>query len=234
MRRRPLARFARDERAISAVEFSIIFPFLLILMLGGIQLVVFTNAVRKVELAASTMSEMISQAVPPTSQTTTATVNQLDLHFSYDSTMLVFPYLMKDAAGQNIAWWQDITIDFASIQFTQISTTCGTQADQSPCYLANVVWTSSGTVGNNYRPCVVPQLATTSNVPNRTTLPSSVFGPGSIIAVDIVYKFTPGFGARFLGTQTISRSVYVQPRYATLINYNTTGNDGIAQKCPGY
>ena len=228
------ARFAIDAEGASAIEFSIVFPVLVLLMLAGIQLVVYVNAVRKVELVASSISEMISQAAPPNSQSVTATVNQLDLHFSYDSTIVIFPYLLKDAAQKGIAWWQDITIDYASIQFTQTSTACGTQQDQSPCYLANVVWTSTGTVGNNARPCVLPQLPTTSNTPNRTTLPANVFGPGSIVAIDVAYTFTPTFGGAFLGSYRIARSVYVQPRYATLINFDTTGNDGIATKCPGY
>ncbi|GJD67067.1 hypothetical protein MPEAHAMD_7274 [Methylobacterium frigidaeris] len=32
----------------------------------------------------------------------------------------------------------------------------------------------------------------------------------------------------------IARSMYVQPRYATLVNFHVAGNDGIATKCPGF
>ena len=223
--------FLRDTRAVSAIEFAVIFPALLVLMLGGIQLVIYINAVRKVELLASSISEMISQAAPPSTQTTTATVNQLDIHFGYDSTLVIFPYVMKDAARKNVPWWQNISISFASIQFTQNSNACDGQSDQSTCYSANVVWTSIGTNGSNYRPCLGSQQPTTSTTPSRYTLPANVFGSGSIIVVDIFFDFTPTFGQNIFGTQRISRSVYVQPRYAALVDYDMTNNDGIATKC---
>ena len=227
-------RFGADTRAVSAVEFAVIFPVLLILMLAGTQLVTYINATRKVELIAHSITQMLSQAQPP-QNATVATVNAADLHFSYDSALVLFPYLMKDASRQGLQWWQDITITFASVAFTQTATSCPSGGDQSSCYAANVVWTSTGTSGGNYRPCTPAQLpADNTAPPSRTTLPRSVFGPGSLIAVDVVFNFQPSFAARFIPAARIARSMYVQPRYALLINYDTTGNDGIAVKCPGY
>jgi len=227
-------RFGTDTRAVSAVEFALIFPVLLILMIAGTQLVTYINATRKVELLAQSISQMLSQAQPP-QNTTVATVNAADLHFSFDSTLVLFPYLMKDAPRQGLQWWQDITITFASVAFTQTASNCTGTTDLSNCYAANVVWTSTGTSGGNYRPCTPAQLpADNAAPPSRTTLPRSVFGPGSLIAVDVVFNFQPSFGARFIPAVRIARSMYVQPRYAALVNFDTTGNDGIAVKCPGY
>ena len=142
---------------------------------------------------------------------------------------------MNDANRKGIAWWQDITIKYASIQFTQISTSCAGAADQSACYVANVVWTSTGTTGNNARPCLIPQLAADDNAsPTNLTLPRSLFGPGSIIAVDVSFTFVPTFGSQFLPPIQINRSVFVQPRYAALIKFDASSNDGIATTCPGY
>ena len=227
------ARFLRDTRAVSAIEFALILPVLLILMLGATQLVTYINASRKVELIAHSISQMISQAMPP-SGATVATVNATDLHFSFDSALVLFPYLMKDAPRQGLQWWQDIAITYAAVAFTQTASSC-TGTDLSACYAAAVAWTSSGTTGGNYRPCIVPQLAAADTAPpSRTTLPRSVFGPGSIVAVDVVFNFKPSFGARFIPAVRIARSMYVQPRYATLVNFDPTGNDGIATKCPGF
>lgn len=226
-------RFLGDTRAASVIEFALILPVLLILMLGGIQLVTYIDASRKVGLIAQSISQMISQAMPP-SGSTVATVTAADLHFSYDSTLVLFPYLLKDAPQQGLQWWQDIAITYAAVAFTQTSSNC-TGGDLSACYTAAVAWTSSGTTGGNYRPCKVPQLpAADTTPPNRTTLPRSVFGPGSIVAVDVVFNFRPTFGARFIPAVRIARSMYVQPRYAALVNFDTTGNDGIAVKCPGF
>jgi Flp pilus assembly pilin Flp len=226
-------RFLGDTRAASVIEFALILPVLLILMLGGIQLVTYIDASRKVGLIAQSISQMISQAMPP-SGSTVATVTAADLHFSYDSTLVLFPYLLKDAPRQGLQWWQDIAITYAAVAFTRTSSNC-IGGDLSACYTAAVAWTSSGTTGGNYRPCKVPQLpAADTTPPNRTTLPRSVFGPGSIVAVDVVFNFRPTFGARFIPAVRIARSMYVQPRYAALVNFDTTGNDGIAVKCPGF
>ena len=227
-----LRRFATRQDGVSAIEFALVLPVLIILLLAGIQIVLYINATRRVEAIASSISEMISQAAPQTGLTDT-TVNALDLHFGYDATLVLFPYIMKDAAQKNVAWWQDISISYASVQFTQIpGSNCTGNADQSSCYTANVVWTSSGTAGANYRPCLVPQLpADDTAPPSRSTLPRSLFGPGSIIAVDVVFTFVPTFGAKFLQSLKIARSVFVQPRYAPVIKFDNSGNDGIASTC---
>jgi Flp pilus assembly protein TadG len=228
----PTQGFIGDTRAVSAVEFALIFPVLLVLMLAGIQLVTYINATRKVELIAQSISQMISQAQPP-QNSTTATVNATDLHFSFDSALVLFPYLMKDAPRQGLQWWQDIAITFASVSFTQTATNCTGTTDLSNCYAAKVIWTSTGTTGGNYRPCTPAQLpADNTAAPSRATLPRSVFGPGSLIAVDVVFTFRPSFGARFIPAMRIARSMYVQPRYASLVDLDSTGNDGIATKCP--
>lgn len=223
-----------DRRGVSAIEFAMVLPVLILLMLGGIQLVLYINATRRVAMVADSIGEMISQAAPPVSSTT-ASVNQLDLHFAYDAALVVFPYLMTDAARQNIAWWKNITIDFASIQFQSNGLSCGSGSDQSGCYTAMVGWTSIGTTGSNYRPCITPQIAANDTAaPSRFTLPRSIYGPGSVIAIDVIFIFTPTFGARYLPSVTIKRSVYIQPRYAQFITYDMSNNDGIATLCPGF
>ncbi|RYB01910.1 TadE/TadG family type IV pilus assembly protein [Lichenibacterium ramalinae] len=228
-------RFLAAEAGTSAIEFALVLPVLALLLLAGLQVVLYVNATRRVELVANSISQMISQAAPATPSSTTATVNALDLHFSYDSALVLFPYLMRDASRQGVAWWQDITIDYASIQFTQTSQSCSGATDQSACYVANVVWTSTGTAGNRNRPCVVAQAAADDTAaPSPKTLPRSVFGSGSIIAVDVSFTFVPTFGSQFLQPIQITRSVFVQPRYASLIKFDTSGNDGIASTCPGF
>ncbi len=232
MRRLPTQRFASAIRGTVAVEFAFAMPVLMVLAMLGVQVISYVNAVRKVEMLASSISQMISQAVPPQGSST-ATVNYQDIHFSYDSGLVVFPYLMSDAKRQGVPWWQDIYIDYASVQFTPIANkTCAVGGDQGTCYLANVVWTSSGTTGPNYRACLIPQLAMNDTAaPNKLALPKSIFGPGSVIVIDIVFTYHPAFAGNLMPAMRIARSVYVQPRYATLIDYNTTNSDGIVSKC---
>lgn len=222
----------RSTDATSATEFALILPALLLMLLAGVQVVQFIDASRKVERVANSISQMISQATPPNQSSTDASVTAQDIHFSYDAAMVIFPFLMRDAVQKGKSWWQDISINYASIQFTQTGTGCGSNADQSSCYAAKVLWTSTGTTGGQYRPCLLPQLPAPDTSPTSpNTLPKSLFGPGSIIAIDVSFAFVPSIGARFLPSVTIARSVYVQPRYANVINFDTTNNDGIVSKC---
>ena len=208
-------------------------PVLLILMLSGFQLISYINATRKVEALAAAISETISQ-VSPAQNSSTATITDLDLQLSTDSALVIFPYLMTDAKRQNIKWWQDISIQYSSVQFTQVLTSCAGQADQSACYTATVAWTTKDASGFNYRACVVPQVPVDDTaVPSRLSLPRSVYGPGTLIVIDVVFKFQPTFGAKYLPAVTIARSVYVQPRYAASIKLSLdTNNTGIASTCP--
>ncbi|KMO13192.1 pilus assembly protein TadE [Methylobacterium platani JCM 14648] len=230
-----MRRFRSSEDGIAAVEVALILPVLMTIMLGGIQIVAYINAVRKVELVVQSISQMVSQTKPPDGSTT-ATVNATDLHFSFDAALVLFPYLMGEAKRQGKAWSQVITINYASIRFTQTATTCTDTTDQSACYRADVVWTSTGTAqpaaGPAYRPCGTPQIAGSNTAPPlRTTLPRSLFSPAAVVVIDVVFTFRPTFGASYLPSLTIARSAYVQPRYATLVDYDTTNNDGIASKC---
>ena len=72
------------------------------------------------------------------------------------------------------------------------------------------------------------------SAPNRTTLPRSSYGPGSLVAIDVVFDFQPTFGSGFVPAIRIARSAYVMPRYASLVNYDTTNNTGIATRCTGF
>ncbi|GJE58419.1 TadE/TadG family type IV pilus assembly protein [Methylobacterium trifolii] len=233
-----LRRFAAANGAMAAVEFGLVLPILLAIMFGGTQVVTYINATRKVDLVARSISQMISQVTPP-GGSTVATVNATDMHFSFDAALVLFPFVMADSKRQGISWWQDISINYASIQFTQLATNCTNSADMSACYRANVVWTSTGTAqpksGDNYRPCVTAQTPSDNSAsPSRATLPRSVYGPASLVVIDVVFNFTPTFGSQFIPPVRIARSAYVQPRYASLVNFDTTSNDGIATKCPGY
>ena len=231
-RQTSLREFAASCDAASAIEFALVVPILILMMLAGLQLVLYVNATRKVEYVAASISQMISEATPPSNATTNASVNAADLHFSYDSTLVLFPYIMLDAARKNISWWQDISINYASIQFNPVKNSTCSGYDQSACYTAQVVWTSSGTSGTNKRQCSSKQSVADDNVtPSPTTLPRSVFGPGSVIAVDVAFTFVPTFGAKFLPSINIVKSIFLQPRYASLITFDPTNNDGIASTC---
>ena len=231
---RTLGRFRDGRDGVSVVEFAILLPVLLLLAQGAILLVLYVNANRKVTKVANAIAQIISQATPGLN-TTTAFVDADDLRFAYDATMVLFPYILTDAANRKIDWRNGISVNFSSIAFTKNGKTCPSGADQSSCYIASVVWTSSGVAGANFRPCLVPQTPTDDiGRPLKTLLPRSLYGPGSVIAVDVKFTFNPPFGSSILPPIDIARSAYLQPRYASLINLDAANIDPIAARCPGY
>ncbi|WP_236728714.1 TadE/TadG family type IV pilus assembly protein [Methylobacterium sp. WSM2598] len=213
---RPGARLWGDAAGVAAIEFAAALPVLLVVMAVGLQVALYVNAKRSVERLARTISQMISQAVPPAGAAT-ATVNAADIRFGFDAAIVLFPYVLADAARQGIPWQSNIAINAAGIAFTKVASGCSDPTDQSACYVANVVWTSSGTGGSTYRPCLVAQQpAGNAAPPSPTTLPRSVFGPASLVVVDVVFTFRPTFGATYVrprGSPTRSTSSPATPRW---------------------
>jgi Flp pilus assembly protein TadG len=213
--------FWRARQAIAATEFALVLPLLVILMLGSVEAARLIVSARKVTLVATTAVEMLTQ-------NGTGKVNYVDLHFATDSTMVIFPQILQDAAQKGISWKNDISVSMASVVFTPNPSTCTSNCS----YNANVVWNS----GPNKRTCgVLLVSATDTATPSNTKLPADVFGPGSIIVVDVLFNYTPIFGLGLFGTIPIARSAYLAPRYVSLIKYAVvSGDDGVGAECPGY
>lgn len=230
---RPLRRFVRDRRGVAGVEFVMLFPVLLVMILVGTQVASYINAARKVERISNSIAQMLAEAAPPSDNSTTvATVNSGDLNFGIDSAMLIFPYVFKDRLRTGGVWYGNLRIGMASVQFAQKPGICNNPADLSGCYTANVVWSF------NYgmpRPCGVPLTPVAdTDPPSATTLPRSVYGPGSVVVVDVTFDFTPMFGENVLPHIVIRRSTYLQPRSASRVSFDTVHSDGSATLCPGY
>jgi Flp pilus assembly protein TadG len=88
--------FWRARQAIAATEFALVLPLLVILMLGSVEAARLIVSARKVTLVATTAVEMLTQ-------NGTGKVNYVDLHFATDSTMVIFPQILQDAAQKGIS-----------------------------------------------------------------------------------------------------------------------------------
>jgi Flp pilus assembly protein TadG len=222
--------FARSRRGVAAVEFALVLPFMVLLMLGSVEVARLITFSRKIELVANTAVEMLSQndtSAPGNSNE--GVVNYQDLHFTQGAALVIFPQLLKDAANKGVLWTSDISISMASVTFTPTPSTCTT----SCTYTANVVWNS----GPNPRPCGTNLAAVAdTSTPTPTTLPTDLYGPGTVLVVDIVYTYTPLFIENLFGSIKLSRSAFMAPRYKQqgIIYQVISGDDKIGAECPGF
>lgn len=201
--------FARDRSGVSALEFAIGAPVLLLLLLVGFDTTRYIMATRRIQVAAATVGQMLSVS-------STGQIAPAELQFYQDSTMVIFPQVLQDSYAQGIDWSKVIDITVSSILFT------GT----SPNYTGLVKWSA----GANLRPCNVPMTATAyTATPSRMTLPTDVFGPGSLIVVDLSFEFRPLISSKLMSPISILRSFYVQPRYVAALTYTGSGGTQVNQ-----
>ena len=209
---------------MAAVEFGLILPFLILLVLGGTEVGNFLYASRHVSLIANSIGQMLTR-------TTSGTVNYIDVSVARESAMVLYPQALAAAATQGKTWSQIMSVTMSSVVMTPTPTSCTSNCT----YTAHVAWSG----GSTPRSCSGTLASSTDTAsPSPTALPTDAFVPGSLIVTDVVYNYQPMFGTSFLPAITIKRSSYVQPRYVaptSYIKYSViSGDNGIAASCTGY
>src|SRR5271155_1509107 len=221
-----LHSFARLRSGASSVEFAFIGPVLVLLLLAGLDTGTYVLATQRVQEVANSVAEMLSQTNAAVSPITTkhsgdGVVQDSDLHYYFDSAMATFPDVLAVANNTGTLWWQLLNVQMASIKFNATPAGC----TSSCTYVPTVIWSTGA------RTCglTITAAADTSTY-NPATLPTDVFGPGSLIVVDVTYTFTPTFGSPFLPTIVIERSAYMAPRN---VHFVESQSASMAPPCAG-
>jgi Flp pilus assembly protein TadG len=244
MRNYPLtlfARFRRDRSAAAAIEMAFIAPVMIILALLGVDTANYVIATEQVEQAANTIAQMISTTGPWATGANSGNITNIDLAFYFNSTPLVFPGLLDDAARQKVTWPNDINVSMSSIWFTATPSNCTTNCT----YTGRTMW-ASATSSQAARHCGVQNPVADASVPTLSTIPTDVVPTGpapsalsayTLIVVDISFTYHPLFASYFGVQLPIQRSVYIAPRYVPLINYLPAAGNPLAGMtatwCPG-
>ncbi|WP_336488207.1 TadE/TadG family type IV pilus assembly protein [Methylobacterium nigriterrae] len=197
---------AKDARAASAVEFAVIAPVILALLLSGVEVGRYINYTRKVSEIARATAGMLAQ-------NKSGSVNLADLFFYNDSSMVIFPEVLKEAKQRGIPWYQNISFTIAFVKFFRTIPSCTKDCS----YTAFLSWS----YGAYPLSCYVPMLPAPDTAdPTSTTLPTDTFGPGSLIVVQAAYWYTPLVGSSFIRKKFISRTYYLAPRYVSTISFD--------------
>jgi len=221
-------RLCAEETAIGTVEFALVLPFIALVMLGGYETANYVRVSQRVEIAANSIAEMISQTQPSSaaSQTGDGVVTGSQLHFFWDSTMYTVPNALSQATQLGNSWFNNLTVSFWSVEFTPSSSSCGSSCTYTPV----LVWYfQPGGSGNLLCGKPIVKVSDTAT-PNPLAMPSSVYGPNSVVFVQVKYTYVPSFGASFVGSSTITRTAVMSPRIVPIIESSDTAEG--AGNCP--
>ncbi len=212
-----------SRSATASMEFAIIAPTMSIFLMAAVDL---SEAIIKYHLLNSTVQQtglMASQLSIQVDQTSLLTLVQLNEASSV--IFAVFPGLANVPtynAKNNPHPPYAVTVSEVSFTPTQTGCTAGLTCTS---YTATVAWSAPLQYGQPLsRGCnIISQVSASADplyvngVP--TTVPTSgvVSALTAVLAVDIMYQYTPFFG-RFIGPITMRQSGYFNPRSYTYPN----------------
>ncbi|MET0314693.1 MAG: TadE/TadG family type IV pilus assembly protein [Hansschlegelia sp.] len=203
---RSIVRFGRARRGVAAVEFAMVAP-VLVLMLGGVvELGGAITASNRSTYVADALAEMVSRVDHK--------ITSDEMRNYIVSASLVNPDIIRYAAKSGTAIEQAFKVTVSSVQFNKKTASC-----TSNCvYEAKVVFSYS--MNGAPRACGTLTPAAGSGQ-TSTTLPTEVFGPGTLVVVDVETFFSPLMTARLPVTVSFKRSAYFRPRSVSRIDYQT-------------
>lgn len=204
---RLISRFGRDRRGVSAIEFAVCAPPVILMLFAGVDVARYSLAARAVERATSTVAQMMSV-------NTLGSASVDDVHFYGSSAFATFPGVLSDSAARGIAWDADLGIAVSSVNVAVADTGAAT---------ATLGWS----VGPGRRSCGTLYAAADGAAPSPTTVATDALVKGSVIVVDARYAFRSLFAARVLPSLTVARTFYVRPRYVPTVALTGSASDAI-------
>jgi Flp pilus assembly protein TadG len=198
-------KFSTDADAVAATEFAIVVPFMLVLLVGGVELGDGMAINVKVSATAHSVADMVTQN---TSLSTASMQNILT-----GATAIIAPYPVN--SSQLTVTVSEISSDAngnPTLQWSQSynGTSFGTgrpsiSSSTNPPYGALTLPTSlNGTVGN----------ANNANNQNDQV---------SFIVSEVSYAYTPNLGYTISGTVNLADSYWLFPRCSTDSPANSSG-----------
>jgi Flp pilus assembly protein TadG len=200
------------RRGVSAVEFALIAPLLMVLFMGAVDISRAVTAANRAGYVADSIGELVSQA--------TTTLTEAQISGIIQSAPLIDADILaygRQIGSTNLPALVNLTI--SSVRFSKTDATCVANC----IYLASTVF--SRALAGSVRPCGLLLTAPDSAATTPATLPASTFGPVSLVVVDVAVFFQPIFLKGFPFPGTFRRSSYFRPRQVTQVN--------AATNCPG-
>ena len=193
----------RSRRGLAGIEFAVVAPFLVILLLGVADLSRAIIVGRRLTVAADQTA-----TIATTEAVQAANLNILTAKQAYAASTAPFA-IFPDWLGTQASVGNTFAITVSEVNFTGSPKNCTTNCT----YAASLGWSVANPSGQP----VLRKCGKLTSVPNGTattltTLPAGAFGATSVIVADISQVFVPLFTSVFLGSFTMQRTAYVSPR----------------------
>jgi len=207
------ARLLNDCSGIAATEFAVIVPIMLVIFFGTVEISSGVAVDRKVTLVARTLSDLTSQAPPPTQSQSWSTVDDNYLQNAFTATIAILqPY----AASPVKLTLSEIYVD-------------------STGKVATIQWSKAATFASG-----ATQATLVASSRNATDDVSSIVPPALLVKQtylifsEVSYLYTPAIGyVMAKAGVTLSDVAYTRPRQVFCVVYSGTNKPAITNNnCP--
>jgi Flp pilus assembly protein TadG len=150
-RARPgLGKFLADQRGMSAVEFALLLPFMVLLYLGGVEVAQAVSINRMIALTSSTVTNLVSQ------YTTISAANdmpdilnssaQIMTPYSGANTKVIVSAIAIDAQGQGTVTWSQALHGTARVAGSNVSVPAGLNTPNTTIILGEASYAYTPTI----------------------------------------------------------------------------------------
>jgi Flp pilus assembly protein TadG len=185
-------RFVASTSGLAAIEFAVIMPILLLLLLGTFDAGRAISAYMKTRSAAYTLAAITNQ---------------------YTRIVPIQSTDMQAITGATAAVLSPFPTSAATVTITQIKQTSATQAVVSWSYSMNGAAYGAGSTWSRIPANLSSTPACASSSSNNSSYPCY------FIFSEVTYVYTPSFGYFAVGSLTFSDSLYTTPRSDVCIPY---------------
>lgn len=222
-----LARHWSDRRATAGLEFALIAPVAIVVLLMFYD--VTTIVIRRWQV--TTAADAIARIATTMAATPSGTNTLVDTQAGTASTAIfgAMPFMLKQPAT-------NYGVAMTSIVMTPTQAGCTSNC----AYVANVAWSrvfqGTGTAVVR-RPCGTQAKMADGQPPSATALPADAFTASPILVVDVAYNYVPLITSLFGSSVRLSEAVYVGTRTGSdsaWVHLTETQTGIATAKCPGY
>ncbi|MCI4679721.1 pilus assembly protein [Rhodoblastus acidophilus] len=138
------SRFLRDRRAVTAVEFALVVPIALLLLIGEYNLTDAMSTKRKLTITAHTIADLVARQPSVNASLMTAILNasaQIVSPYNMSNTSVVVAELTTDGSGKTTVTWSQAINGTALSQGAKVTLPAGLAEANTSIIYASVSFT---------------------------------------------------------------------------------------------